>query len=78
MITLKDKLTDSYIGTISEAQLQYIIDELEEEHREDKDYYFHRSQLEIFKENGADKQLVDLLEVAMGSADELEVVWSHE
>lgn len=77
MITLKDKITDNYIGSITEAQLQYLIDELEEEHRLDQDYYFHRSQIEIFKEKGADQQLVELLEVAMGESDELEVVWSR-
>ena len=78
MITLNDKVTGAYIGSITEAQLQYLVDELEEEHRTDQDYYFHRSQIEIFRENGADNQLVGLLESAMGEADELEVIWARE
>jgi S-methylmethionine-dependent homocysteine/selenocysteine methylase len=78
MITLNDKASGAFIGSITEAQLQYLVDELEEEHRADQDYYFHRSQLEIFRENGADGQLVGLLESAMGEADELEVIWSRE
>jgi S-methylmethionine-dependent homocysteine/selenocysteine methylase len=78
MITLKDKVSDAYIGSITEAQLQYLIDELEEEHRADQDYYFHRTQIEIFRESGADQELVGLLEAAMGAADELEVIWSRD
>jgi hypothetical protein len=78
MITLNEKLSGSYIGSITEAQLQFLIDELEEEHSKDQDYYLHRSQIEIFKESGADVQLVGLLEVAMGEADELEIVWSRD
>lgn len=78
MITLKDKISGAYIGSINETQLQYLIDQLEEEHSDDQDYYFHRSQIEIFKEIGADQELVDLLEKAMGTADELEVIWSQD
>lgn len=78
MITLNDRASGAFIGSITEAQLQYLVDELEEEHRADQDYYFHRSQIEIFRENGADDQLVALLESAMGDADELEVIWARE
>lgn len=78
MVTIKDKQTGQFIGSISEQQLQFLVDELEEEHRDDQDYYFHRSQIEIFKEMGADESLVELLERAMGELDELEIVWSRE
>jgi hypothetical protein len=78
MVTIKDKQSGEYIGSISEQQLQFLIDELEEEHRHDQDYYFHRSQIEIFKEMGADKSLVAMLESAMGELEELEIVWSRE
>jgi hypothetical protein len=75
MIALKIKETGEYIGSLSEAQLQYLIDELEEEHKEDQDYWLNRAQVEIFRDKGADSSLISLLESALGSDDEVEVVW---
>ena len=54
MITLKNKETGEFIGTISDADLQYLIDELEEEHSEDKDYWLNKDQLKILADKGAE------------------------
>ncbi|MFM9912213.1 MAG: hypothetical protein ACKVN9_01605 [Methylophilaceae bacterium] len=78
MIVLKHKDTGFFIGTLSEEQLQFLVDQLEEEASEDQDYWINRAQLEIFKEQGADAGLVLLLEKAMGSGDEMEIVWSRD
>jgi hypothetical protein len=75
MIALKIKNSGEYIGSLSEAQLQYLIDELVEEHGEDQDYWLNRAQVEIFKEKGADPSLIALLESALGDGDEVEVKW---
>jgi hypothetical protein len=75
MIALKIKDTGEYIGSLSEAQLQYLIDELVEEHSEDQDYWLNRAQVEIFKEKDADPSLIALLESALGNDDEVEVIW---
>lgn len=77
MIRLKNKETGNVIGSITEDQLQYLIDQLEEEYAEDQDYWLNRAQLEIFKENGADPALVALLESALGADDEVEIVWEE-
>ncbi len=77
MITLKDKQTGQFIGTITEAQLQYLIDELEEEDNEDTDYWLNRTQLAIFEEKGADASLIALLTSALGNNDDVEVVWER-
>ena len=61
MIQLHDKDTGTWIGTITEDNLQYLIDQLEEESREDKDYYINETTLDIFEERGADKALITLL-----------------
>lgn len=75
MITLRIKGSGEYIGTLSESQLQYLIDELEEEHSQDQDYWLHRSQVEIFKEKDAEPALVEMLEKALGGHDDVEVIW---
>lgn len=77
MINLKHKDTGQQIGSFSEADLQYLIDELEEEHNEDKDYWLNRAQVEIMKEKGADASLIAMLESALGESDDMEVVWER-
>ncbi len=77
MITLKNKETGQHIGSLSEDQLQYLIDELEEEHSEDQDYWLNRAQIAIFKEKGADSSLITMLEAALGESDGVEVIWER-
>lgn len=54
LIELHDKDTGAMIGAITEEQLQFLIDQLEEENPEDKNYWLNRDTLEMLKENGAD------------------------
>ena len=77
MITLKVKGTDKYIGSLSEAQLQYLIDELEEEDSEDQDYWINSAQIELFKSKGADSALIAMLDSALGDNDDVEVIWER-
>jgi hypothetical protein len=75
MITLKNKDTQQIIGTLTPTQLQFLMDRLEEESTTDHDYWLNRAELEILKEDGADPELLALLEKAMGTGDEVEVEW---
>ncbi len=75
MIVLKNKETGDFIASLTEEQLKYLIDELEEEHSEDKDYWFNRTQVDVFKDKGADPSLIAILESALGDNDEVEVEW---
>ncbi|BCV38099.1 MULTISPECIES: hypothetical protein [Shewanella] len=78
MIQLSNKETGAFIGHISEQQLQFLIDNLVEEHDADQDYWLNRTQLETFKAIEADAELINLLEAAMGEADELEILWQRQ
>jgi hypothetical protein len=78
MIILRDKDTNLRVGTISEAQLQFLIDQLEEESLNDRDYYINVETLEMFEKNGIDQDLLQLLKLAMGSRQEMELEWSRE
>jgi hypothetical protein len=77
MIQLHDKDTGTWIGTITEDNLQYLIDQLEEESREDKDYYINETTLDIFEERGADKALITLLRGALNGRTGMEIRWSQ-
>ena len=77
MIQLHDKDTGAWIGTISEDNLQFLVDQLEEESGDDQDYYINEATLDVFEESGADKALVSLLRGALNGRTEMEVRWSR-
>ncbi len=77
MIMLKDKDTDKELGTITEKQLQFLVDQLEEEWPEDQDYAISSMLLDLFEGEDADPQLVSLLRTALGDKDEINIVWSR-
>ena len=77
MIQLHDKDTGALIGTINEDQLQFLIDQLEEETGEDQDYYINVTTVDGFEEAGADRALVDLLRRALQGREEMELRWSR-
>jgi hypothetical protein len=78
MIRLRDKQTGADIGTISEDQLRFLVDHLEEEYEEDRDYYIQREVLDMLEQSGGDEQLVAMLARAMGDGEGLEIEWSRE
>jgi hypothetical protein len=77
MIELRDAERDRYIGTISEEQLQFLIDELEEESAEDRDYYLSADTIDMLEEDGGDAQLVSLLRSALAGREGFDVRWSR-
>ena len=77
MIELRDKETGAFLGTITEAQLQFLIDQLEEESRADRDYYINRDTLDVFQGQGIDHTLLTILQQALGTRQEMEIEWSR-
>ena len=76
MISLRDKDTGADLGTISEEQLRFLVDQLEEEYDEDRDYYINSTMLDLLEQNGADFQLLDMLRKAIGDREGVEIQWS--
>ena len=70
--------TEANIGIISEEQLRFLVEQLEEEHDEDQDYYIDRDTLELLADNGIDDELLAMLEKAMGDDDEMDIAWDNE
>jgi hypothetical protein len=77
MIKLRDKETGASLGQISNDDLQFLIDNLEEEWDGDTDYYLNRTTIDMLKDSGADKALIRLLEGALGDRDDIEIVWEE-
>lgn len=78
MIKLYDVATRAELGTITDAHLKFMIDQLEEESTEDQDYYINADTLDLFEQNGADAALVDLLRRALGSRTEMDIRWTRQ
>jgi processive 1,2-diacylglycerol beta-glucosyltransferase len=76
MPRLYNQATGETIGEITEEQLQFLVDHLEEEHARDQDYYIHRTTLDLFREvEGHPESLVALIEGAMGDNDDVDIAW---
>jgi hypothetical protein len=75
MIHLFNKRTGEPIGELTEAQLKFLIDQLEEESLEDKDYAITNMTLDYFEEIGGDPELIKMLRTALGTKDEIVIVW---
>ena len=77
MVQLYDAERGTRLGTITDEQLQFLIDSLEEESTEDKDYYLTADTIDMLEEDGADPQLVGLLRQALGGRDGMDVRWER-
>jgi hypothetical protein len=62
---------------LTDAQLQFLIDQLEEESADDTDYYIDQATLDLFEEVGAEADLLALLRQALGPREGIEIVWSR-
>ena len=70
--------TEADIGVISPAQLKFLVEQLEEEHDDDQDYYIDRDTLELLSDNGIDDELLGMLEKALGDDDSMDIAWDGE
>jgi hypothetical protein len=78
MIALRDKENSRPIGSITPAQLEFLVNQLEEESADDTDYYITRDTLDWFEEEGADAAVLELLRRALGEREGMEIEWTHQ
>lgn len=65
----------SQVGELSEDQLDFLIDNLEEEWSDDRDYYLNRAMLDLLEQRGADAGLMRMLRSALGDREEVDIMW---
>jgi hypothetical protein len=75
MIQIVDAQSGTPLGTVTEEQLTFLKDQLEEESPDDRDYYLNTATLDHFAEAGADPELLALLRGALGDREEMEIRW---
>lgn len=64
------------LGDLTEQQLQFLVDELEEESDSDHDYYIDMGTIEMLAGAGADAELLGVLKRAIGSREGVEIAWT--
>ena len=78
MVELSDKETGRILGSITDDQLQFLIDQFEEESDGDTDYYIDAASLEMLADRSIDPQLLTLLRNALGSREGMEIEWKRK
>ena len=77
-IRIYDNDTDALLGVITEEQLKFLIDQLEEETSDDQDYYLNPRTIELLQSKGADPMLMKLLHDAIGDKEGVEIRWERQ
>jgi len=77
MIDLYDDATNQLVGSITEADLQVLVDALEEESLEDHDYYIDAATIDVVADGRASEHLVKVLRAALGSKEGVDVRWQR-
>ena len=67
------------LGTLTEDQLDFLIENLEEEFDEDEEYFLIPETLDFLKEQGADSNLLAILQKALaGTQDGVDIFYLIE
>jgi UDP-2,3-diacylglucosamine pyrophosphatase LpxH len=77
MVQIFDKQSGTELGSITDEQFQFLADHLEEESRQDDDYYLNGSTVDFLEGEGAAPELVAILRRALDGRDEAEIRWTR-
>jgi hypothetical protein len=69
--------THTLLDEISGEQLQFLVDNLEEEFLEDRDYAITRLTIDFLDAKGADPALSALLKQSLGEQEEITIIWKR-
>ena len=77
MIDVYKNDTNELVGSITEADLQVLVDHLEEESLEDQDYYIDKATLDVIGDGQATEHLMSVLRKALGDAEGVDIRWQR-
>ena len=76
-IRLIDKNSGANLGEIAHEDMQMLIDQLEEEHSRDRDYFIDSNTIDILEHAGASPHLLGLLCEIVGTSEGVEIRWEE-
>lgn len=77
-VALYDEHTGVLAGVITDDQLRFLRQHLEEESAEDDDYYINLATVELLQANGADAELLGVLRQALVERGEADLRWARK
>ena len=77
MIHLYNDATGQLLGSITEADLKVLMDVLEEESSDDRDYYIDRATIDVIGDGRATEHLLKILRDAVGEGDGVDIRWER-
>jgi processive 1,2-diacylglycerol beta-glucosyltransferase len=77
VIDLYNAETNQLLGSITEADLQVLVDGLEEESEHDQDYYIDAATVDLLGDGRATEHLLGLLRAALGASEGVEIRWQR-
>ena len=77
MIDLYNNDTKQLVGSITDAELKLLMDELEETSGEDQDYYITQDTIDMMGDGQATDHLLQLLRTALGKEEGVEIRWQR-
>ena len=77
VIDVYNSATDELLGSITEADLQVLVDALEEESSDDQDYYIDAATIDVIGDGRATEHLLDVLRKGLGNAEGVDIRWTR-
>ena len=78
MVKVYNKTTNELLGRISEDELAFLKDQLEEESLTDTDYYLRKETVDEFAASaGATEHLVNVLRTGLRNDEAIEIRWER-
>jgi hypothetical protein len=78
MVKVFNKTTNELLGRISEDELAFMKDQLEEESLGDTDYYLRKETIDEFASSaGATEHLVNVLRAGLRNDEAIEIRWER-
>ncbi|MDX1953265.1 MAG: galactosyldiacylglycerol synthase [Verrucomicrobiota bacterium] len=78
MVKIFNKATGEMLGRITEEQLQFLMNNLEEESLQDNDYYLTAETIDSFATQNAPEQLLNILRSAIGGNGDGEIRYERD
>ncbi len=75
MPRLYNKKTGALLGTVSDEDVECLVDVLEEEDSKDVDYFIDLDTADILEDNGASIDMMQMLRAAIGASEGIDVRW---
>jgi hypothetical protein len=77
VIDVYNSATDELLGSITEADLQVLVDALEEESSDDQDYYIDAATIDVIGDGRATEHLLNILRKGLGNAEGVDIHWTR-